>query len=296
MSAVHHPLKAALWMMGAVVGFSSMAVAGRQLTSGLDTFEIMTYRSIIGLVTVVVLAFASGTLKDIKAQSLHLHLGRNLSHFMGQNLWLFALTLIPLAQLFALEFSYPILVALGAAVFFGERLRPLRVASFVFGFIGILIVARPFGAAGLSIGLLAAIACAFGFAGSALFTKKLTQTARVTRPAILFWLSLMQLAMGLICAGIDGQIELPAAEHLPWIAVISLAGLGAHFCLTTALSLAPASIVTPIDFLRLPLIALVGMVLYNEGLDIYVFIGAAIIFASNYINIVSETRKVRVPA
>lgn len=293
MTQAVHPLKAATWMTGAIFGFSLLAIAGRQVGKGLDTFEIMTFRSLIGIFVVVVVALISGRTHQIKAKALHLHLGRNLSHFTGQNLWLYALTLIPLAQLFALEFSYPILVAIGAILFLGEKINRLRAFSFAFGFIGILIVARPFGEQGLSIGLLSAIACAFGFAGSALFTKKLTQTANVTLISILFWLSLMQFFMGLICAGFDGSINLPTLAQWPWIAVLCLAGLAAHLCLTQALSLAPASIVTPIDFLRLPLIAVVGMLFYNEALDLYVFIGAAIIFAANYINIWSESRQRR---
>lgn len=278
-------------MMGAVFGFSSLAVAGRQLAQGLDTFEIMTYRSVVGILVVIGFAVFTSRTHHIKANALHLHFCRNLSHFAGQNLWLFALTLVPLAQLFALEFSYPILVAIGAVLFLGERVSRLRALSFVIGFIGILIVARPFGASGLSIGLISAMACAFGFAGSALFTKKLTQTANVTLISILFWLSVMQMFMGLVCAGIDGNMILPSAQQWPWIVVLSLAGLGAHMCLTQALSLAPASIVTPVDFLRLPLIAVVGMVFYGEGLDAYVFVGAAIIFGANYMNILVESRQ-----
>jgi drug/metabolite transporter (DMT)-like permease len=293
MTSHTHPLKAAAWMMGAVIGFSTLAIAGRQLAKGLDTFEIMTFRSVIGVVVVLAFAVATGRPRQIKAKALHLHFARNLSHFAGQNLWLYALTLIPLAQLFALEFSYPILVAIGAVLFLGERISRWRAMSFGVGFIGILIVARPFGDTGLSIGLISAIACAFGFAGSALFTKKLTQTANVTLISILFWLSLMQMFMGLICAGIDGDMMLPTAQQWPWIAVLSVAGLGAHMCLTQALSLAPASIVTPIDFLRLPLIAVVGMVFYGESLDAYVFIGAAIIFGANYMNILTESRNKR---
>jgi drug/metabolite transporter (DMT)-like permease len=278
-------------MMGAVFGFSSLAVAGRQLSQDLDTFEIMTFRSAVGVVFILSIALATHKLSDFKPKVLHLHLGRNIFHFTGQNLWFFALTLIPLAQLFALEFFYPILVGLGAAMVFGERLTPMRILSFVLGFIGILIVARPFGATGLSIGLLAALGCAFGFAGSALFTKKLTQTANVSLLSILFYLSLMQLVMGIICAGADGDIARPVATAWPWICVVSLAGLGAHFCLTKALSLAPASVVTPIDFLRLPLIAIIGMVVYKEQVDLYVYIGAIIIFFANYINVLSENRK-----
>lgn len=291
MSQQAQPLKATAWMMGAVFGFSSLAIAGRQLAQGLDTFEIMTFRSVVGVLVVLGTAALTGRTGHIKAKALHLHFFRNLSHFTGQNLWLFALTSVPLAQLFALEFSYPILVAIGAVLFLGERINRLRALSFVIGFIGILIVARPFGSGGLSIGLISAMACAFGFAGSALFTKKLTQTAHVTLISILFWLSLMQMFMGLICAGFDGDMVTPSTQQWPWIVVLSLAGLGAHLCLTQALSLAPASIVTPLDFLRLPLIAIVGMAFYGEALDVYVFIGAAIIFGANYMNIITKSHQ-----
>ena len=83
---------------------------------------------------------------------------------------------------------------------------------------------------------------------------------------------------------------LPSLETAPWLVLIGLAGLTAHYCLTHALSLAPAAVVMPIDFARLPMIALVGMLLYNETLDAWVFLGAAVIFVANYYNILSETR------
>ncbi|WP_417263204.1 DMT family transporter [Celeribacter sp.] len=291
MSMQSQPIKAALWMSGALLGFSSMAVAGRQLAGHLDTFEILGYRSLIGLVIVLTIAVTQGRLRECRPSAMPLHVGRNLGHFAGQNLWLYALTLIPMAQLFALEFSYPILVGLGATIFLGEKMTPTRAFTSIMGFAGILIVARPFGADGLSIGIFAAMACALGFAASALFTKRLTLTAHVTILGIMFWMVTLQLGFGLVCALADGDMALPRLIDLPWVTVVAVSGLGAHFCLTTALSLAPASIVTPIDFLRLPIIAVIGMMFYGEGLDALVFLGAAIIFSSNYINILAENRR-----
>jgi drug/metabolite transporter (DMT)-like permease len=288
MPQTHRPLAAALWMFGAIFGFSAMAVAGRQLGHQLDTFEIMLYRSAIGLL--IVLAFSSlmGTRGQISRQKLGLHFLRNTAHFAGQNLWLFALGLIPLAQLFAIEFSYPIMVALSAPFFLGERMTPIRLLVAGVGFAGVLMVARPFSAGGLSIGLLTALLAALSFAATAIFTKKLTQFASIT--CILFWLTAMQLVLGLLCAGFDGSIAPLTFTTLPWVVIIGLSGLGAHYCLTTALSLAPASIVTPIDFLRLPIIGIVGMLLYGEALDAWVLVGGAIIFSANWINILSESR------
>lgn len=284
----YRPLAACLWMAGSIGGFCLVAVAGRALKPHLDTFEIMLYRSIVGLVVVVLAATLTGSLSQITWRHFPLQLTRNLVHFIGQNLWLFALTLIPLAQLFALEFFYPLLVALSAPLLLGERLTPTRIAAALIGFLGILIVARPFGAAGLSIGLLAALACAFGFAGAAILTKKLTRL--VTIPCILFWLTLLQAVMGFVCAASDGHVAWPALAAMPWVLLIGLAGLGAHFSLTKALSLAPASLVVPMDFLRLPLIALIGAAFYNEALDIWVLIGGATIFAANYMNIRADSR------
>ncbi|WP_417248942.1 DMT family transporter [Celeribacter sp.] len=288
-----HPLKAAAWMLGAVFGFSSMAVLARRLTLDLDTFEIMAYRSGFGLIAVLIVASVAGTAHQIRATAMPLHFGRNVAHFAGQNLWLFAAPLIPLSQLFALEFAYPIIVAIGASIFLGERLTQMRVITAALGFTGIMIVAQPFGAGGLSIGTLAAIACAFGFAGSALFTKRLTRRADGTVTNVLFWLSVMQLVFGIICAMLDGEMRFFTLAEAPLLAAFALAGLLAHFCLTTALSLAPASVVTPIDFLRLPLIALIALVLYGEPTTVETFIGAAIIFGANYANIVVESRRAR---
>ena len=281
-------LRAALWMIGAIVSFTSMAVAGRLLAGALDTFEIMLYRSLIGVFIVLGVSRVAGTQQQINTRSLKIHLVRNLFHFAGQNLWFFAIALIPLAQVFALEFSSPIWALFLAVLVLHERLTGARIMAAFLGFAGILIITRPW-EAGLSVGVVAAALAAIGFAGSAVFTRLLTRTQSVTN--ILFWLTLMQSVFALICAGIDGDIALPGLAPLPWLLLVSIAGLVAHFCLTKALALAPAAVVVPVDFLRLPLVALTGMVLFGEALDPMVFIGAGIIFAANYANLVIEARK-----
>jgi drug/metabolite transporter (DMT)-like permease len=290
---VHHTtdvspvLRGALWMMGAIASFSSMAVAGRAVSFELDTFEIMFYRSLAGVVIVLTVATLAGTRNQISVRSMHLHLLRNISHFVGQNLWFFSLTVIPLAQVFALEFTAPLWVIVLSPFILGERITKTRGIAAVIGFIGILIVARP-SPDTFNIGLVTAALAAIAFAGSAVFTKLLTRTETIT--CILFWLVVMQSIFGLICAGIDGDIALPTAASWPLIGVISCAGLFGHFCLTSALRIAPATVVMPFDFARLPLIAIVGMLLYNEPLDMFVFLGALVIFGANYYNIFNETR------
>ena len=282
-------LRACLWMGGAILSFSTMAVAGREVSLDLDTFEIMLYRSLIGVVLVLAVTSLTGTRKEIRARRMGLHTIRNVSHFAGQNLWFYAVATVPLAQVFAVEFTSPLWVMLLSPLVLNERLTKARVVAGIAGFVGILIVARP-APGSFDPNLLAAAGAAIGFAGSAVFTRRLTRTEHIA--SILFWLTLMQAVFGLVCAGLDGDIAWPPAAVWPLIAVIGAAGLVAHFCLTTALGLAPATVVMPIDFARLPIIALVGMALYGEALDPFVFLGAAVIFGANYANIWRETRPV----
>ena len=282
-------VKAALWMTGAIASFTAMAIAGRAVSFELDTFEIMMFRSFAGIILVLGIGAAAGTLGQITRRNLGLHSIRNLCHFAGQNLWFYALTLIPLAQLFALEFTSPLWVLLLSPFLLGERLTSARVLAALVGFIGVWVVVRPDFSA-LNIGVICAALSAIGFAGSAIFTRKLTRTETIT--CILFYLTVMQAAFGIIASGYDGDIALPSAVSVPWLVLIGCAGLLAHFCLTTALTLAPASVVMPIDFVRLPVIAVIGALFYSEAIDLWVFVGAALIFGANYANIRLENRHV----
>ena len=284
-------LRAGLWMSGAIASLTLMAVAGRALSPELDTFEMMLYRSVIGIAIVLVVGGAMGRLSEITTRNLGLQFVRNVFHFSGQNLWFYALTVIPLAQVVALEFTSPLWVALLAPLVLGERLTRTRALAAALGFAGILIVARP-GIIEINAGVLAAAASAIGFAGNILFTKRLTRT--VTIACILFWLTVMQAAMGLVMAGWDGDIAWPSAAAWPWLVALGVTGLLAHLCITNALFVAPASVVVPFDFVRLPVIAFVGAAFYSEPLDLLVFVGAAVIFAANYLNIRTESRAVAI--
>ncbi|MDD9976703.1 MAG: DMT family transporter [Boseongicola sp.] len=281
------PVAAALWMVGAIFAFSSMAIAGRAVSPELDTFELMMYRSFIGLAIILIIGVTTGKIREVRTDRLGLHFLRNLSHFTGQNLWFYSLSLIPLAQLFALEFTSPIWVMILAAVFLGEKLTRPRLIALALGFIGALIVAQP-GSGGNPLGLAMAAMSAIGFAGSIVCTKYLTRSETIL--GILFWLTAMQAVMGIIATGWDGDVVWPSAAAWPWVALVGLAGLIAHTCLTNALRVAPASIVTPMDFLRLPAIAVIGAIFYGEPISVAVLIGALLIFGGNYFNILTEAR------
>ncbi len=283
-------IQAVLWMTGAIVSFSSMAIAGRTLSGDLSSFEMMMYRSFIGLAIILTVGAVFGKFGEIRVDRLRLHGLRNLCHFTGQNLWFSALPLITLAQLFALEFTSPIWVVVFAALFAGEALNRPRLFAVALGFVGAMMVARP-GVGGDPLGLAIAASSAIFFAGSIVSTRMLTWTE--TTFGILFWLTVMQAVMGVVTTGWDGHITWPSAENWPWVVMIGLAGLLAHTCVTNALAVAPAIVVTPMDFLRLPAIAIIGAAFYAEPFNVWVLLGAALIFAGNYANIWAETRQKR---
>lgn len=282
MTQEYRPIAAAFWMIGSVLSFSIMAVAGRSISDTHDTFEIMAARSILSLAILLVILLPTGRLREVGTDRIGQHALRNLIHFSGQNLWFQALFLIPLAQVFALEFTSPIWVVLLAPIFLGETLTRVKILAAGLGFAGTLIVAQPdFNQ--IDIGVLAGAAAAFCFAATNIATKSLTRHESVI--SILFWLTLMQSVLGMVSAGYDGDITLPTARTFPVILLIAITGLTAHYSLTKALSLAPASVAVPVDFIRLPIAALLGWWLYHEVVSVNVWLGGAMIIAAVWINL-----------
>jgi drug/metabolite transporter (DMT)-like permease len=276
------PLKAALWMGGAILSFTLMAVAGRAVQAELTTFQLMFWRSLIGFAVIVAIVQLRGAgLAAMRTAHPGLHLTRNVFHFAGQNLWFYGIVALPLAQLVALEFTMPIWVALLAPLVLGERLTPRRLAAAALGFVGVLIVAQP-GLQPVGLGHLAGLASAVGFALNLLFTRMIMRHDQVL--VVLFWMTLTQTVFGLALS-FWGGFTWPSTALIPWLVVVGITGLTAHYALSSALGLAPAATVAPMEFFRLPFIALVAMVLYAEPLDPFVFLGAAVIFAANWINL-----------
>ena len=282
------PMKATVWMIGAMFSFSLMAVSGRELATNLNTFEIMLFRYIIGFLIVLAIGYFAKTLTEIKRDRLGLHLFRNLAHFSGQNLWFLAVASIPFSQLFALEFSTPVWVALLAPLFLGEVLTKQRLLAVILGFAGVLIVARP-DINQFDFAIVAAVACAICFAGSMMATKSLTSDQSIT--CILFWLTLMQLAMGLVATVFTGTITFPEGINIFWIVIVGIGGLTAHFCITSALALAPAIVVIPLDFMRLPLISVIGFLAYGEAFELPILVGAGVIFIAILLNLKAEKQR-----
>lgn len=281
----HDVITATLWMAGTLFSFMAMAIGGRELSGHLSTFQILFFRSLVGLVIISAVVAVTG-LKQIATRHPGIHLIRNLSHFCGQFGWFFGIAYISLAKVFAIEFTLPVWTAILAALILKERITLPRMTAVILGIIGMLVILRP-GMGVMNTASLAVLAGAFCYGLSHTLTKKIA--AHDTPLAILFYMTLIQLPIGFAFA-VSGWVN-PAPALWPWVAVVGITALSGHFCMAKALAIAPATVVVPLDFLRLPLIALVGFVFYNEALDYLVLLGAVIMLAGNLINIVAEQRK-----
>jgi|TARA_B110000914_G_scaffold56078_1_gene48705 drug/metabolite transporter (DMT)-like permease len=275
-------IKGSLWMIGGVFSLTSMAIAGKEISLQIDTFEILFFRSVIGVSIILFFLIRKNLLHEINFKEIRTHLKRNIAHYTGQNLWLYALGSITLAEVTSLEFTMPIWIVLFSFLMLNEELTKYKILSVFIGFIGVLITVRP-NVESINLGIIAAAISAIAFALTNIYTRRLTRTESTL--TILFFLTTIQLIFGLVTSLLDGKLDLPTEENIAWIVVIGLAGLAAHYCITTALSLAPPTVVAPIDLLRLPIAVLIGVIFYSEPGDTFVYIGAGLIIIANWINL-----------
>jgi drug/metabolite transporter (DMT)-like permease len=281
----NHLVRVVLWMTGALLSFSVMALSVRVLAGTLTVMEILALRAGLGLVVMASLALLRADLRaTLSSRHLLLHAFRNSVHVGSSYLWATSLLLIPMAMTFALEFSTPAWTVLLALPVLGERLTPSRVGAVVLGLVGVLVILRP-GLATVQLGALLALAAAFGFAVTLIATKKLTNTEAPF--AIIFWMMLIQLPLALLASNPLSVTRLGTAQ-LPAVLGIGLSGLASHYCLTRAFRVGDAGVVVPLDFMRIPLIAVIGWWLYGEQLDGFVFLGAGVILAGILWNLHSE--------
>jgi len=276
------------WMSGTLLSFIIAALSVRALGDRLNAFEMMSIRSAGGLLILLAMALASPALwRSVSMRHMRLQIPRNVVHFGSQICWTLAITLLPFATVFALEFTIPAWVSLLAVLFLGERMTVTRAGALAICFVGVLVILRP----GLEAFQPAALLLVVGsllFAIAAVITKKLIVTE--TTFSIMFWMNLMQLPMNF--AGSDPLffLKLDATVALPVLGV-AVAGLAIHYCLANAFRYGDAMIVIPMDFLRLPLVAVIGWMFYGEHLDAFVFAGAGLIIAGVLWNVRGEAQR-----
>jgi drug/metabolite transporter (DMT)-like permease len=278
-----------LWMVGALLSFSVMAVSIRELSrAGLSIFEILAIRSGVALLVLFILLSVRPELRTYALpRRMGLNLFRNTVHFASQFSWALSLTILPLAMVFALEFTMPGWTALLAVWLLHERLTPSRLGVVVLGFIGVLVILRP-GIESFNPAAILVLLAAFGYAITMIATKKLTMTE--TTFGIIFWMAVIQFPLSLIGSDPSVFLHFDMRHVLPAIGV-GTAGLTSHYCLSNAFRFGDATLVVPLDFMRIPLIAVVGWAFYGEPLDIFVLLGALIIVSGVIWNLRSEVAR-----
>jgi drug/metabolite transporter (DMT)-like permease len=271
--------QAAIWMGGWLVNTLALSVAGRELGHDIPVFVTMIFRSVIAVAILTPIVLYYGGFGG-RFTNLRLNIVRNIVHYGAQYSWFMALALIPLAQVVAIEFTMPIWGALIAALFLGEKLNRFKLTAIALGFVGILLIVKP-GTAHIDEGHAVALLAAVGFAISVAMTKIITRTDSAL--TVIFLMFLIQTVIGAVPAYLVWKW--PEPHNWVWVAVVALAGTFSHYCLSKAISLADMTIVTPLDFLRVPLTVLVGYWLYREGFDFYAIIGTLLILGANTLNL-----------
>ncbi len=287
-------VRVVLWMIGALLSFSAMAISIRELSrGGLSIFEILAIRSGGALLFMLLLLLLRPELRALaRPQRMGLNILRNTVHYAGQFAWSVSLTMLPLAVVFALEFTMPAWTALLAVWLLSEKLTPSRIGIVVLGLIGVLVILRP-GVDSINPYAGLVLLAAFFYAITMIATKKLTATQSTF--SIIFWMAMIQFPLSIFGSDVTAFLN-PAiydlGHILPAIA-LGAGGLSSHYCLSNAFRAGDATLVVPLDFMRIPLIAVVGWAFYGEQLDIFVLIGSLIIVAGVLWNLHSEHRQTR---
>ena len=272
-------MRTVLWMLGAIASFCLMAIAARELDGKIDKFELLAIRSMVGFVLLVIIMNVIGRPTLMFSQRTKTHFWRNLFHFIGQFSWLVGIGLLPLAQVFAIEFTVPLWVLIIAAIFLGEAITKRKLASVALGLIGVVVIVKP-GTDMLNFGGMVMIIAALCFAVTFILNKSLLSTEHPL--TVVFYMTLIQLPLGALMAGADWTM--PEPWMWPWVMAIALTGLFAHYCMSKSMQLADVSVIISLDFLRLPMIAALGMWLYGEPLEVSVIFGGGLMLLANLVN------------
>lgn len=267
-------------MVGTLLSFCAMAVGARELSGHLSVFEMLFFRSAVGLVCIGALLVPARQRLHIRAQRIGLHGLRNAFHFAGQYGWFLGIGLLPLAEVFALEFTVPIWTLLVAAVALKETITRRKLAAVVLGLTGVIVIARP-GYAILDPASFIVIGAAICYAVAHTCTKSLSHSEPAI--SILFWMCVIQLPIALLLS-LPGW-QWPRDGEWPWLTVIGLTALTAHYCMTKAMRHAELGTVVTLDFFRLPLIAVVGVLLYEEPFEMALLLGGLLMLCGNLVSL-----------
>ncbi len=276
--AAHDPARAALWALGASLNYVVMVILIRNISDHLPPADIAFYRVFFGMLMMLPLFMGGGVgraKEQLRTKRIGLLWLRACLTYVAVLGYFYAVVKLPLAEAIALNSTIPICTAVLAAVILREKVSPARWFVVLLGFAGALLIVRP-GIAVIGWAALAAFGSAALYAGAGICVKLLARTEPAKR--IVFYMNFLIAALAAGPVIYDGT--LPRWSDLPWIIGIGAAGSLAHYCWSNALRLAEASFVAPFDFVRLPLGALAGWLLFADQVSPWVWPGAALIFVS----------------
>ncbi len=282
-----------LWMIGALTSFCLMAIGARELNGQIGIFQILFFRSIVGLLVLVPIILVSNTSSKrggfLFPKRIELHVVRNLFHFAGQYGWFLGIGLLPLATVFAIEFTVPFWTIIISYLFLKESITVKKVMAVLLGILGVIIIVQP-SAEGANYASLIVLGAAICYAFSHVSTKSLSNTESPL--AIIFMMCLIQAPLGLFLF-IEGWTT-PLGIQWLWLIIIGVTALSAHYCMTKAMQHAEVTFVVTMDMFRLPLISIIGVLLYSENFSVALIMGIILIMVGNWLNIYSKkTDKVR---
>lgn len=197
-----------------------------------------------------------------------------------------AFAIAPLAEVSAIAFAAPVFVTVAAWLFLSEKMRVQRVVSMAIGFLGVIVILVPHFGSEISPGLSFALLGAILTACIHLMLKPMS--GREQTSTIVAWNLIATVPLSMLPAFYFW--ELPRPGVLALLALQGFLGVAAMAAMTRAMSLADLSLVITTDFIRLPLAALLGYVLFAEVLAPTTWIGVAAIFVATVL-LTSGARK-----
>ena len=254
--------------------FSTMNIFIRKAAENLHVLEVVFLRNLLAFILMLPILKSTG-LGAIKMNNTKLFFMRGFFGAIGMLAGFTSLTLIPLAQATAISFSKPIFVTIGATIFLGEIIKARRIAAIIIGIIGMLIIVQP-GVNSFSFGIILAIFGALAHSLNALIVKRLTLTD--TPQAIVTWMVIILIPITFIPAILVW--EWPSFETWLYLWGIAIVGTLGHFSWTKSYSMADITSLEPIEFLKLPIMALLGWMIFSEIPGTCTWVGGLIIFMS----------------
>jgi drug/metabolite transporter (DMT)-like permease len=283
----HNPIVGVLWMAGAAVSFSVALALVRQLSLTFSVFEIAFFRLVFGIIVMLPWIIRVGR-AGLRTENFRFYAVRAVFSFAAVYSGYYSITLIPIADAVALQFTLPILTAVFAVIALKEPLYTHRVLAVILGFGGVLIIIRP-GFADVNIGVLIALGAAVLFAGIDVSTRFLSGKDPVN--VILVYGFALQLPIAAVPTVLTWVT--PGVGDTAAIAVFVVSAMGAQVCITRSFAAAEASLVSPVLYMRLPLVALIGFVFFEEIPSAWTWVGAAILFAVTYYSTWRDTQLTR---